>query len=104
MQEKTFDRMSIRLSSDMLNRLSSYSKQMGGISDSSAVQFILLSFLNQPDLYPNTNAEELRSPQDRRTSFSLSLQSLERLNQLATQRELSKTECLRLALYYTLYI
>lgn len=104
MQEATFDRMSIRLSSDMLERLSSYTKMTGASSDSAAVQFILLSFLNQPERYPFTETDVLRIPQSRRTSFSLSLQVLERLEQQAQLRGISKTECLRLALYYALYI
>lgn len=104
MQEKTFDRMSVRLSSEMLSRLSRYTKMTGASSDSAAVQFILLSFLNQPERYPNTTAEALNDSQDKRTSFSLSEQVLEKLEQQARLRGLSKTECLRLALYYTLYI
>ncbi len=103
MQEQAIDRLSIRLSSDMLLRLSRYTKDTGASSDSAAVQFILLSFLNQPDLYPNLNAEELCYPQDQRTSFSLSLPSLAQLEAAAQQRGISKAECLRLALYYTLY-
>ncbi len=104
MQETAFGRMSIRLSSDMLARLKNYTKITGAPSDSAAVQFILLSFLNHSEQYPNTVANALCCPQDKRTSFSLSLQILEKLDQQAQQRRLSKAKCLRLVLYYSLYI
>lgn len=74
------------------------------MSDSASVQFILLSFLNRPELYPAVDAGELHLPQDIRTSFSLSGESVEQLDRQASLRGSTKTDCLRTALYYALYL
>jgi len=103
MDDKNLGRLTIRLSSEMMIRLAEYKKQTGAHSDSSAVQFILNSFLNQPNHYPDSNTAELEQYLDRRTSFTLTKSSLRELEREAKNRKASKTECLRLALYYTLF-
>lgn len=103
MREDAFCRMTIRLSSDMLERLSAYTRQTGAPSDSASVQFILLTFLNRPEGCTGAEKRELHLAQDRRTSFSLSRQSLNELERLASERAISKAACLRLALFYSLY-